>query len=147
VKALAVAGQVAAAFLLSFGAANALYYKLNPVVYYAAGACHAIDGDTIRCDEERVRLNGIDAPEMPGHCRTGRRCVAGDPEESRMSLALLINGAPVKVRRLKTDRYGRTVAEVSTAVDDASCAQLRGGYAIYVAKWDASRTTAKVCGL
>lgn len=30
--------------------------------------CRAVDGDTLRCGQERVRLLGIDAPEMPGHC-------------------------------------------------------------------------------
>jgi endonuclease YncB( thermonuclease family) len=29
-------------------------------------SCHAIDGDTLRCGEERIRLVGIDAPELPG---------------------------------------------------------------------------------
>lgn len=39
--------------------------------------CHwpkVIDGDTIHCRYTRVRLAGIDAPEMPGHCQPGRAC-------------------------------------------------------------------------
>src|SRR3546814_4753345 len=28
-----------------------------------------VDGDTLRCGGTRIRLQGIDAPEMPGHCR------------------------------------------------------------------------------
>ena len=50
----------------------------------------AIDGDTLRCGRERIRLLGIAAPEMPGHCRRGRRCVEGDPVASRAALAAAI---------------------------------------------------------
>ncbi len=43
----------------------------------------AIDGDTLRCAAgPRVRLAGIDAPEIPGHCRRGRKCTPGDPAAS-----------------------------------------------------------------
>ena len=35
---------------------------------------YVIDGDTIHCGYTRVRLAGIDAPEMPGHCQPGRAC-------------------------------------------------------------------------
>ena len=39
-------------------------------------AAYVIDGDTIACATgPRIRLASIDAPELPGHCRTGRRCV------------------------------------------------------------------------
>ena len=51
----------------------------------------AVDGDTIKCGARgnrfSVRLTGIDAPELAGHCRAGRVCVAGDPIRSRASLA------------------------------------------------------------
>ena len=42
------------------------------------------DGDTLRCqDGTRIRLSGIDAPELDGHCQPGRACVPGDPLASR----------------------------------------------------------------
>lgn len=46
----------------------------------------AIDGDTLRCGAERIRLLGIDAPEMPGHCHERRNCVPGDPIASKNAL-------------------------------------------------------------
>jgi endonuclease YncB( thermonuclease family) len=48
--------------------------------------CSVTDGDTIRCGDERIRLLGIDAPELPGHCRSGRNCAPGDPYASTSSL-------------------------------------------------------------
>ncbi len=51
---------------------------------------YVVDGDTLRCGSERVRLAGIDAPEMPGHCRPGRECTAGDAFASRDGLQALV---------------------------------------------------------
>jgi endonuclease YncB( thermonuclease family) len=107
------------------------------------GICHAIDGDTIRCGDQRIRLNGIDAPEMPGHCRRGRACVPGDPIASRDHLAVLLSHGPAQVEALKTDRYGRTVAQVTVEGIDLSCAQL--DHASYIAKWDEGGRTAAAC--
>lgn len=101
----------------------------------ARGICRAIDGDTLRCGRERIRLIGIDAPEMPGHCRQGRRCVAGDPHASRASLARALI-APIAIERIGSDRYGRTLAFVSGGGLDLSCVQLRRGQAAYRRDWD-----------
>lgn len=48
--------------------------------------CRVVDGDTLRCDGGRVRLLGIDAPELPGHCAPNRDCAPGDAFESTESL-------------------------------------------------------------
>jgi endonuclease YncB( thermonuclease family) len=49
-----------------------------------------VDGDTLRCGDRRVRLYGIDAPELPGHCRPGRACTPGNPYASTDNLRRLI---------------------------------------------------------
>lgn len=95
----------------------------------------AIDGDTLRCGRERIRLLAIDAPEMPGHCRRGRKCVAGDPFASRDSLTAALR-PPFTIRRVGVDRYGRTLAAVCGARGDLSCWQLRARRARYRADWD-----------
>ena len=33
-------------------------------------SCIAIDGDSLKCDSQNVRLWGIDAPEMQQYCRS-----------------------------------------------------------------------------
>lgn len=98
--------------------------------------CTVVDGDTLRCGDERVRLIGIDAPELPGHCRPGRDCAPGDPFESKAALERMVQDKRLTIERHGTDRYGRTLAYVSAGTVDLSCAMLRQGQAIYVKRWD-----------
>lgn len=89
-----------------------------------------IDGDTLDCDGQRIRLEGIDAPELPGHCRQGRRCAPGDPFASMASLERLVAGKTVTCKQSDMDSYGRIVAHCSVGATDLSCAQLSLGLAI-----------------
>jgi micrococcal nuclease len=99
--------------------------------------CHAVDGDTIRCGGERVRLIGIDAPEMAGHCARGRRCAPGDPIASKRSLGQAMRSGPIRLQRMGQDHYGRTLAIVFAGPVNLSCWQLWYGHAIYRPAWDA----------
>lgn len=114
-------------------------------------ACTATDGDTIRCrtpqagSVERIRLLGIDAPELPGHCRAGRRCAPGDPFAARANMARLLQRRPLAIRRFGFDRYGRTLATVSAGGTDLSCAQLQGRFAVYVPAWDEPGWVRRTC--
>jgi endonuclease YncB( thermonuclease family) len=87
-----------------------------------------IDGDTLDCGGERVRLSGIDAPEMPGHCRPGRDCVAGDPFAARRYLQTLTRGR-VDCTVRGTGYYGRAIARCQSRNRDLSCAMLSAGHA------------------
>lgn len=91
---------------------------------------YAIDGDTIACGRERVRLAVIDAPELPGHCRTGRACVGGDGFASKAALAKLLTLGRVMIRRCGVDRYGRTLAHVFVRGHDIGSAMVEGGAAV-----------------
>lgn len=105
-----------------------------------------IDGDTLRCGRERIRLIGIDAPELPGHCRRGRRCVAGDPYASRDWLQRVVARGEARIERVGVDRYGRTLALVSVAGADLACHQLRGRVAAYKPAWDTGGFVSRRCG-
>ena len=88
-----------------------------------------VDGDTMRCDGVRIRLAHIDAPEMPGHCRPGRRCTPGDPDAAKSRLEAMTRGSVI-CRSIDTDAYGRTVALCSSRGTDLSCAMVRSGLAV-----------------
>ena len=106
--------------------------------------CRVVDGDTLRCGEERIRLLGIDAPELPGHCRRGRNCAPGDPVASTEGLRAAMIGR-LTILRVGTDRYGRTLGAVSASGRDLSCRQLETGQAIYRTEWDDGGVIATRC--
>lgn len=90
------------------------------------------DGDTLSCRnlDRRVRLIGIDAPEMPGHCNPGRRCTPGDGAASKRVLIGLVRSGPVMVKPQGYDRFDRILARVSVNGVDLSCAMIARGSAV-----------------
>jgi len=118
----------------------------GPAYADTATNCRVVDGDTLHCDGGRIRLLGIDAPELPGHCAVGRDCAPGDPYESTRSLSDgLGDGARVRVENAGTDRYGRTLAMVMGRRGDLSCWQLQHHAAIYKPRWDNDGRVAALC--
>lgn len=97
---------------------------------FPCASVEIVDGDTFKCDGRRIRLQGIDAPELDGHCRPGRQCAPGDGNASKDSLSALVGNAAVQCRATDTDSYGRTVARCTAGDKDLSCAQLDAGQAI-----------------
>lgn len=84
------------------------------------------DGDTIvvldpNYQKQKVRLNGIDAPEMGQE--SGRA--------AKESLARMVYGREVQVRWLKRDRYERILGRVFLGSTDVNLTQLRTGMAWY----------------
>lgn len=78
-----------------------------------------IDGDTLVSDRVRIRLHGIDAPEMSQ---------AGGAA-ARSHLISLIAGGSVRIEPLGTDKYGRMVARVHARCGDLGRLMVRNGYA------------------
>jgi endonuclease YncB( thermonuclease family) len=91
------------------------------------------DGDTIRsCQSERIRLVGIDAPEVKGSPRCSakqRKRLAGSKnppwcdfakgDQARRKLSAFLSWGGVVIYRQGKDRYGRTLARVSVGGQDA----------------------------
>ena len=90
------------------------------------------DGDNMRCSNVAgaLRLQGIDAPEMPGACRPGRACVDGDPFAARDTLRGLTAGRDVQCVVEDTDVYGRSIVNCTADGVNISCAMIAAGQAI-----------------
>lgn len=87
--------------------------------------CRAVDGDTIRCGEQRVRLVGLDAPELRGRCEEERQRALAATERLR---SLLEGG--VTLRETGQDRFGRTLAVVrDSSGEDVADVLVREGLA------------------
>lgn len=99
------------------------------------------DGDTLRCsDGTRVRIAGIDAPELAGHCARNRQCTPGDPIAARNSLVALSQNKILRCNSVGTS-YNRVLAHCTVSGQSIGCAQVRRGQAVlrYSEK-------ARVCG-
>lgn len=91
----------------------------------------ATDGDSLRAGNQKIRLSGIDAPELSQTCRDerGREWACGREAHARL-LALLSRGA-VNCASSSRDRYGRALATCSAGpVSDIGEAMVRAGYAV-----------------
>jgi endonuclease YncB( thermonuclease family) len=96
---------------------------------FSCSVASITDGDTFRCaDGTRVRLAGIDAPEVSA-CVKGRQCVAGDGQASKRSLAGYASGRVLRCEPVGTS-YKRVVAFCSAGTLDLSCAQVKAGQAV-----------------
>jgi micrococcal nuclease len=105
---------------------------------------YVVDGDTLRCGAERIRLLGIDAPEISS-CPRWRVCVPGDAQASRRSLIAAVKFGPIRYQAVTVDRYGRQVAVVWAGRVNLSCWQLQKGQAVYKPRWDNGHLVARAC--
>lgn len=138
-----LAGAAAVGAVVGIMPPTALSF-LQPGYDDTVSQCTVTDGDTIRCNGERIRLLGIDTPEIPGHCREGRACAPGDPYAAKQSLAEALIGT-IRIQRVGADHYGRTLATLSSDKGDLSCWQLQRGQAIYKPKWDDGKRVIRTC--
>ena len=101
------------------------------IAFVCAGPV-AVDGDSLRCSGQGlVRLLGIDAPELPGHCGPGRVWTPGDGFAAKRALGGLIAGRVVTCESRSRDNYGRLLARCAvTPAGDLSCAMVARGYAV-----------------
>jgi endonuclease YncB( thermonuclease family) len=108
----------------------------NPGVRHAVEVLRVIDGDTFEARVHlwpglemttRVRLRGIDAPEMKGACADETRMAEAASEALRVQLA----GGDVTIFNIGPDKYnGRVVADAATRrTPSVSSALLASGHA------------------
>lgn len=80
-------------------------------------------------EDTRIRLAGIDAPEIGGHCRLAHEWIAGDADASKVYLNTLTH-SEVACTVLDVYRYGRSIARCKANDIDLSCALIKSGHAV-----------------
>ncbi|TAW16602.1 thermonuclease family protein [Rhizobium ruizarguesonis] len=95
-----------------------------------AGAFHAADGDSLTLGDERLRLEGIDAPELNQSCeRAGKAWACGRAAREALQDMVLASGTLCQGSR--RDRYDRLLVICrSGAGGDINAAMVRRGMAI-----------------
>ena len=94
-----------------------------------AGNARAADGDTLTLDGQRIRLAGIDTPELTQICkRDGADWRCGVAARSR--LAELLRAGPVTCRTQGRDKYNRWLARCETPAGDLGERMVREGLAV-----------------
>lgn len=94
-----------------------------------SGAAVANDGDSLTIGGTRIRLYGIDAPELGQTCeRDGARWACG--KSAADELAKLVQGHTIQCSPMSTDGFGRTVARCSADGVELNRTMVALGYAV-----------------
>lgn len=93
------------------------------------GAATVVDGDTLHLGTTRVRLYGIDAPELAQRCKDqrGREWACGD--EAKSALQKIVAGKTVECRGRGQDDYGRLLAICSADAREINASLVQQGLA------------------
>jgi len=102
---------------------------LKPEGRALEGHAFVTDGDTIAIGDAKIRLKGIDAPEMDQTCsRSGRSYRCGDA--ARRALIAIVSGEPVQCRAAGRDRYRRILARCTVQGRDIGARMVEEGWAV-----------------
>lgn len=107
---LRLLGKAAVAVLMSRAKGNAFVIR-KPLV---------IDGDTLFHDGKRIRILGIDAPELDQK----------GGADAKNHLIRLVGSGMLQVEPQGTDKYGRIIARIMAGQIDLGQAMVAAGYAL-----------------
>jgi endonuclease YncB( thermonuclease family) len=108
-----------------------------------SGPYHVIDGDTLSVGEDRLRLEGIDAPELDQTCkyRDGSHWACG--REAKKRLGELVHEDQVECLGQKRDRYRRLLVHCRSSDKDINAAMVRQGMAVSSAAYGQEQAAAR----
>ena len=109
-------------------AAAAALFPVPAAAETVAGQAEVVDGDTLAIGDRRIRLFGIDAPELAQPChRDGRPWSCG--EAAREQLRQLVGSNAVECSGDEVDRHGRLVAVCRSAGFELNRTMVEYGWA------------------
>ncbi len=107
----------------------ALCLLATPALADVAGVASVIDGDTLEIHGQRIRLDGVDAPERRQLCRLDGKPWQGGKDAAN-ALAEKIARRPVTCEDLGRDRYKRIIARCTVAGEDLEKWMVANGWAL-----------------
>ncbi len=114
------------------------------------GPATVVDGDTIVVEGEKLRLSGIDAPELDQTCFDASGTAFACGKVARDGLQRMIEGQSVRCVSEGRDRYGRFLARCSLGELDLQAWMVREGLAVsfvrYSNVYDADEAHARAAG-
>jgi endonuclease YncB( thermonuclease family) len=111
-------------------AGASLWQKLAPPETPIDGPARAVDGDTISIGNERVRLLGIDAPELAQSCTDAAGSQWPCGQAARAEMVQLLAGRDIACQPQGRDVYGRPLARCLVDGVDLAQAVVEAGLAI-----------------
>ncbi|MCA1405229.1 thermonuclease family protein [Ensifer sp. IC3342] len=106
------------------------------------GAATASDGDSLRLGGRRIRLEGIDAPEIGQACRRGE-ATWNCGEEARERLKTLVSGLATSCRLHGHDRYGRDLGVCEAGQRDLGREMVLSGHAVSYGRYQNEEDAAR----
>ncbi len=107
------------------------------------GQFRAVDGDSLSFGTERMRLSGIDAPELSQSCeRTGTTWACG--QEAKRALQALIAPADAQCSGGERDRFDRLLVTCHSGGVDINAAMVRRGMAVSYGSYREDEARARV---
>jgi len=108
-----------------------------------SGSVRVVDGDSLALGERRLRLKGIDAPELKQRCRKdGHEYGCG--VEAASFLRGLVGRHPVDCKGEGIDRYGRDLVRCKAGGVDLNATMVRSGQAIAFGDYQLAEAEARL---
>ncbi len=116
---------------------------LDPLPPRFSGMARASDGDSLVLQGDRVRLLGIDAPELDQVCWDASGAEWRCGRAAREALAQRLAIGPVECQLRGQDKYGRTLAHCSVDAADLGAHMVGQGLALATEGYGAEQSRAK----
>ncbi len=110
------------------------------------GPFSAIDGDTLLVDGERLRIEGIDAPEITQTCSLADGSMYGCGEDARGYLRGIVGAAGWECSGTQRDRYHRLLVICRRGQDDLGALLVATGSAVADGRYFTEEAMARQAG-
>jgi endonuclease YncB( thermonuclease family) len=129
--------------LAFFAALTAIILRLDAIeTRQSAGRPQIIDGDSLELSGVRIRLKGIDAPEIGQVCQ-GTKEAYECGREARAFLRKLVGTSQVLCEGWQYDKYQRLLAECKAGIKSLNREMIAGGWAIAYGGYAAEEASAR----